>query len=101
MSERGRTPESADRYATLKRAVAADIGRAIAMATCGAIAFAPVEYALTTWTYPGPISAESWLRLVPLVATLTAFLWVVLVIPLVIAIAGARLVKHAIDPPRA
>src|SRR4051794_6982331 len=62
----------------------ADVGRAIAMATGGALAFAPVEYALTLWAYPGPVDGK--LRLAALTATLAVFLWAVLVIALSAAV---------------
>ena len=50
------SPAAAPRYLRLADGLRADVGRAIAMAAGGALAFAPLEYALATWAYPGAIS---------------------------------------------
>jgi arylsulfatase A-like enzyme len=68
----------------MRRRYRADVGRAIAMATGGTLAFAPVEYALTLWAYPGPVDGK--LRLAALTATLSLFLWLVLVVALSAAV---------------
>ena len=44
------------RHRSLGDALRSDVGRAIAMATGGVLVFAPVEYALTLWTYAGDSS---------------------------------------------
>src|SRR6185312_14091730 len=76
------------RYRTVREAAIADVGRAIAMATCGVLAFAPVEYALTLWAYPGPVEGK--LRLAALTATLALWLWLVLAVALAAVMLGAR-----------
>jgi arylsulfatase A-like enzyme len=68
----------------MRRRYRADVGRAIAMATGGAAAFAPIEYALTLWAYPGSVDGK--LRLAALTATLSLFLWLVLVVVLIAAV---------------
>jgi choline-sulfatase len=78
--------------------VTSDIARSIAMATGGVLAFAPIEYALTLYAYSGPTAIASKLRLIALVATLSAFLWLVLLGGLVLATAGSRLVRARFDP---
>src|SRR5665647_2354668 len=80
-------------YRNLRDGMTADVGRAIAMATGGVLAFAPVEYALTVWAYAGSPTASSLLRLVPLTLTLGLVLWLVLVLALSAAAVGARLVQ--------
>ncbi len=85
-------------YRTLRDGVTADIGRAIAMATGGALAFAPIEYALTVWAYAGSPTAASLLRLVPLTMTLALLLWVVLALALTALLIGVRLVRARIEP---
>ncbi len=74
----------------------ADVGRAIAMATGGAIAFAVVELVLTLVQYAGPV--ESKLRFAALVGTLSVWLWLLVVIPLALVLAGARYVRSIHDP---
>ena len=66
---------AAPRYRGLADGLRADVGRAIAMAAGGALAFAPVEYAIATWAYAGATSAGSKLRLAALTATLALILW--------------------------
>ena len=82
------------RYRTAREAAIADVGRAIAMATGGTLAFAPVEYVLTLWAYPGPVEGK--LRLAALTATLSLWLWLVLVVGLTVVMLAAR----AIGDPR-
>jgi arylsulfatase A-like enzyme len=77
----------------MRRRYRADVGRAIAMATGGTLAFAPVEYAVTLWAYPGPVDGK--LRLAALTATLSLFLWLVLVLVL----SAAVLVRPALFRP--
>lgn len=71
------------------------------MATGGAAAFAPIEYAITMWTYAGSTSIWSKLRLVALTATLALVLWGVLAGALAAALAARRLVRTRIDPEAA
>lgn len=85
-------------YRSLRDGVTADVGRAIAMATGGVLAFAPIEYGLTLWAYVGETELSSKLRLVPLTLTLTAILWLGLVLALAAGIAGTRLVRARFDP---
>ncbi|MDQ3367561.1 MAG: hypothetical protein M3680_19235, partial [Myxococcota bacterium] len=89
------------RYRTLRDGLRADVGRAIAMATGGALAFAPVEYVVTAWTYAGTTSAASKLRLVALVATLSVILWFLLAGALVVTMGAARLVRARLAPHQA
>src|SRR5262249_8298562 len=56
-------------FASLRDAVRADVGRAIAMAAGGAAAFAVVEYWLTVLTYAGAPRLTSRLGLIALTAT--------------------------------
>ncbi len=85
-------------YRSLRDGVTADVGRAIAMATGGALAFAPIEYAITVWQYAGSPTAISLLRLVALTLTLSLLLWLVLVLVGSAVAIGARLVRRRIDP---
>lgn len=89
------------RYRSLRDAAIADVGRAIAMATGGAIAFAPVEYALATWAYAGSTEWPTKLRFAALVVTLSMWLWLVLAIVAAVVAVGARLARAAIDPDTA
>jgi arylsulfatase A-like enzyme len=73
----------------------ADIGRAITMAAGGALAFAPVEYALTLWAYAGSSSFGSKLRLAALTVTLSLWLWLALVGVLAGSMVIARFVRGA------
>src|SRR5688572_30588613 len=79
----------------------ADPGRAIAMAAGGAIAFAPIEYALTLWAHSGSTPIASKLRLVALVGTLSLYLFFILATALAAAAIAARLAATRIDPARA
>ena len=78
----------------------ADIGRAIAMAAGVAIAFAPVEYALTLATYVGQARWSSKLGLAALTAALSLWLWLLLALGLSAVLVAARLVRAQIDPAR-
>ncbi|MGN6111058.1 MAG: sulfatase [Kofleriaceae bacterium] len=89
------------RYRSPGDALRADIGRAIAMATGGALAFAPIEYAVTTWAYAGETTLGSKLRLIALVATLSLWLWLCLALALAGLLAAARVVRARIDPAAA
>jgi choline-sulfatase len=71
-----------------------DIGRAIAMATGGVLAFVPIEWVLTVWTYAGSTALASKLRLLALAATLGLMLWLVLVAGLIAVVAVARVLAH-------
>ena len=86
-------------YRTVREAVVADVGRALAMATGSALAFAPVELALTMWSYAGPI--ESWPRFIALVATLALWLWLWLAAGLIVVVLGTRAYAVAFAPARA
>jgi choline-sulfatase len=85
-------------YRSLGRAALADIGRALAMAAGGAIAFAPVEYALTLARYPGEVRWASKLGLVALTAALSLWLWLLLALALSALLVGGRLIRAQIDP---
>jgi choline-sulfatase len=88
------------RYRSLREAVTADIGRAIAMAACGALAFVPIEYALTLWAYSGSSELVSKLQLAALTLTLALWLLIVLAIGTAAITIGARLARGAFDPDR-
>src|SRR5690242_18899480 len=85
-------------YRSLGQAVLADIGRAIAMAAGGALAFAPVEYALTLATYIGEVRWTRKLELVALTATLSIWLWLLLTLALSAVLVAGRLWRAQIDP---
>ncbi|HSS03108.1 MAG TPA: hypothetical protein VLM79_38865, partial [Kofleriaceae bacterium] len=87
-------------YPSLRRAMVADIGRAIAMAAGGALAFAPVEYALTVATYVGEARWTSKLGLLALTAALSLWLWLLLALGLSAVLVASRLVRAQIDPAR-
>jgi arylsulfatase A-like enzyme len=102
LDERDTTGSSSVRsYASLRDGVTADVGRSIAMATGGAALFAPIEYAITVWTYTGSTELASKLRLVALTLTLSLWLWLVLALGFMTATIGARLVRARRDPSRA
>ena len=63
------------------------------MTAGGALAFAPVEYAVTLWAYAGSATLASKLRLAALTATLSLWLWLVLACVLAVAMVTARLVR--------
>jgi choline-sulfatase len=85
-------------YRSLRDGALADVGRAIALAAGGAIAFAPVEYALTLISYAGPVRWASKLGLVALTAALSLWLWLVLAAALSAVMVGGRLLRAQIDP---
>jgi arylsulfatase A-like enzyme len=88
----------AARYPSVHQGLWADVGRAIAMATGGALAFAPVEYALTLATYVGTSTFASKLRLIALVATLSLVLWLLLALAMAGLLVAARIVHAQLDP---
>ncbi|HEX2686845.1 MAG TPA: sulfatase-like hydrolase/transferase, partial [Kofleriaceae bacterium] len=87
-------------YRSLGDAVRADVGRAIAMAAGGALAFGLVEYPLTFWRYTGSIGWASRLSLVALTATLSIWLWFWLALGLSAISIVRRLLCAQIDPER-
>ncbi len=84
-------------YRSVRDAARADVGRAIAMATGGALAFAPVEYVLALGAYAGETSVGSKLRLAALVAVLTLVLWLIVAFVLSVALVTVRHVRAQID----
>jgi choline-sulfatase len=86
------SPGSSLAYRTLRAAARADVRGAIAGATGGALAFAPIEYALTSIAYAGSISVGARLELAALTATLSLFLWLALAVGLT---AAALIVRGA------
>jgi len=94
----GPSPAPARSYRSLRDAVLADVGRAIAMAAGGALAFGPIEYALTVGSYAGAIHGFSALALCALTATLSIWLWLLLAVGLSAVLAGGRLMRAQIDP---
>ena len=89
------------RYRSVGDAIRADVGRAIAMAAGGALAFAPIEYAVTLWAYSGSIEFASKLRLAALTLTLALWLWLMLAVGTATMMVLGRLVRGVFDPPRA
>lgn len=87
-------------YRSVRDAAIADVGRAITMAFGGALAFAPIEYALTLWSYAGHSTLVSKLRLVALVLALSLVLWLILAVGLVALVATVRFVRAQLDPDR-
>ncbi len=83
----------APRYRRVRDAVLDDGARAVAMAAGGALAFAPVEYAITMWAYAGPIPLGAGLRLAALTATLSLWLWLLLAALLGGGMIAVRLVR--------
>jgi len=86
------------RYRSVGAAILADIGRAVLMAAGGALAFAPVEYALTLHAYSGRIEVASKLRLIALILTLSLWLWLGLAVVLAGSIIVWRLWRTVFDP---
>jgi arylsulfatase A-like enzyme len=86
-------------YRSTRDGVIADVGRASAMAAAGAAVFAPLEYAITLWAYPGAVEGK--LRFAALTLTLSLWLWFVLAFALASAAVVARLVRGAVDPATA
>ncbi len=90
----------APRYRSIRDAIRADVGRAITMAAGGALAFAPIEYALTLWAYSGSLEIASKLRLAALTLTLALWLWFLLAIATAGTMIAGRLVRGVFDPVR-
>ena len=67
------------------------------MASAGVIAFAPSELAITLWAYPAHSDLATKLRLVALVATLSAWLWGTLVLALPAVMLAGRALGAALD----
>ena len=89
------------RYRSVRAAVMADLGRAFTMAAGGALAFAPVEYAVTLWAYSGSIELASKLRLAALTLTLSLWLWLGLSFALGATMVIGRLWRAVFDPAAA
>lgn len=87
-------------FRSLSAAVRVDAGRAIAMATGGALAFAPIEYAITLWRYAGTARFASKLALAALTATLALWLWLALALVLGVILVARRLIVAQLDPVR-
>ncbi len=85
-------------YRSVRHAAIADVARAITMALGGAIAFAPVEYALTRYAYVGGSSFTSSIRLAALVATLSLVLWLILTVALAGGLVAVRFVRAQLAP---
>lgn len=68
------------------------------MAGCGALALAPIEYALTLWAYAGPIELAAKLRLVALTLTLALWLCLILLVATFAIMTVGRLWRTAFDP---
>jgi len=82
-------------------AVRADVGRAIAMAAGGAVAFAVVEYPLTLASYAGAPRWVARLELIALTATLATWLWWLLATAGAAVLIGVRLIRARLDPAQA
>ena len=67
------------------------------MTTWGVVAFAPIECALTIWAYAGPIEAKTLVELMPLVATFSLWLWLILRIVLARAMRTTRWIRGRLD----
>jgi arylsulfatase A-like enzyme len=87
-------------FRSVRDGVIADVGRAAAMAAGGALAFAPIEYALTLWAYSGSIGFGSKLRLAALTLTLALWLWLVLAVVTAGAMITVRLARGVFVPQR-
>ncbi len=88
----------ASRYRSYAIARRADTSRAIAMVTGGVAVFAPIEAVLAAIFYSGPIDAGSLVRYVPIVFTLSLWLWLILRIVLARTMRTARWLRGQIDP---
>jgi choline-sulfatase len=88
-------------FRSLRDAVRADVGRAIAMAAGGAAAFAAVEYPLTLASYTGAPRWVARLELAALTATLATWLWWLLAAGAAAVLIGVRLVRARFDPAQA
>jgi len=84
-------------FRSLGDAVRGDVGRAIAMATGGAAAFALVEYPLTLASYAGAARWASRASLIALTATLALWLWFLLAIGAASLLVAVRLVRARFD----
>lgn len=80
-------------YRSVRDAAIADVGRAITMALGGTLAFAPIEYALTLYTYAEHSSIAGKVQLAALVATLSLVLWLVLALATAGLLVATRLVR--------
>lgn len=99
---RDRTPSegAGPGYRSVRDGAVADTGRATVMAAGGALAFAPVEYAVTLWAYSGSIETASKLRLAALTLTLSLWLWLALAVMLAGAMAVSRAIADMFEPGR-
>lgn len=85
-------------YRSVRDAARADVARAIAMTTGGALAFAPVEYVVTLGAYAGATSMWSKLRLAALVAVLALVLWLVTTVVFAVVLVVGRYTRAQLDP---
>lgn len=86
-------------YQTRRDAARADVGRAIAMTSMGALSFAAVEIALTVALTPGPIRVATALRLGALASTLALWLWFAATLALaLVMVVATRLVPSQSAP---
>jgi choline-sulfatase len=85
-------------YRSVRDAAVADVGRAIALAAGGALAFAPVEYALTLASYAGPVRWASKLELIALTLSLSLWLWLLAALVLAAVLVVGRLLRAQLDP---
>src|SRR5580704_11826286 len=89
------------RYRSWRDAAIGDVGRAIAMASAGVAAFAPIEYLITLFAYPAHSDFGTKLRLAALVLTLSAWLWATLVLALPAVMLAGRWLNSRLDPDAA
>ncbi|MEO8550912.1 MAG: hypothetical protein ABI678_13090, partial [Kofleriaceae bacterium] len=59
--------------------------------------FAPIELGLSVWAYSGPVEAATFLRLIPLVATYSLWLWLLLRLGVARTMRGARWLRGQLD----
>jgi len=85
------------RYRSHRDARRADTGRAIAMTAYGVAVFAPIELALSGWAYSGPVEARTFAHLVPLVATYSLWLWLILRFGLAGVMRATRWLRGRLD----
>ena len=88
-------------YRSVRDAARADVGRALAMATGGASAFALIEYVVTLAAYAGQITLGSKLRLAALVVVLALVLWLIVATALCVVLVVARHVRAQLAPETA
>src|SRR3569832_2843344 len=86
------------RYRSHRDARRADTSRAIAMTAVGVAVVAPVERALSVWAYSGPGEAGTSARRVPLVATYSLWLRLVLRFALAGVMRATRWLRGTLDP---